>query len=143
MFGWQISYALITQLLLPTKWYMWAVLWLWYAINIQVIFFDAAIWYNATQKRVIVALAFALGVLVFALDVIDRSADVSDPEQSCFITCTTLHVSSMYALMQAQVYDVKYFYKLQRNPTHAIILSVPIHYHGGIPNVATAPATTV
>jgi hypothetical protein len=126
----QVSYALITQLLLPTKWYMWTVLWFWYPLNIQVIFFDAAIWYTAQQKRMMVALAFVLGVLVFILDVVDRSRDIDHADESCFFTCTTLHVSSMYALMQSMVYQAKYIFKLTKNPRNAIILSVPVQYQG-------------
>lgn len=127
----QVTYVFVTQLMLPTQWYMWLVLWLWYVINVQIIFFDAAIWYSAAQKRTLIALAFALGLLVFTLDVIDRSNDnLVRAQDSCFFTCASLHVSSMYALLQSMIYEIKYFFKLWRNPQNTIILSVPVQYHG-------------
>jgi hypothetical protein len=114
-----------------------------FVVNLQVVFFDAAIWYSPGQKRAMVLMAIALGMLVFALDVIGRPNTEGLNNESCFFTCTSLHVSSMFSLVQSSLFLGKYLFKLIKSPTSLLILSVPMQYQGGDECTATVPGKTI
>jgi len=127
----QICYVLLTQFLMPTRWFQGLVVVMWLLVNLQVLLFDAAIWYDATCKRALLGVAFLLGVLIVVLDAMTRTDAQLESQNTCYFTCTNLHVSSTFTLVQSLIFGCKYMFALTRkNPRGTLVLSIPTQYIG-------------
>jgi len=126
LFIYQMTFVLGMQCLMSITFLQVCALIVWYTCNLQMVFLDAAIWYNYRVKRAIIMMSIALTVLLVVMD--SQSREFGDKSTACFITCSSLHASSIFTMCLVMMYGCRCLINLLRFPTACIILKLPLLY---------------